>query len=313
MFSDWVAMYASMEENRALAGGLVPMRVTIDDRITTPAIVPAGTYEMGNVTLLGLTRPGGFGATEARVGDGVIWQNGPRVFTSIRLQNTSTTTSPMVVANADTILIQAFSDLSSTGTTGMFDTTALAPGGFYTVAFIDGAFVGGAGGTGGVFDLGDNTILLIQGFHGRLNRHTVKGGPGSGIFQQVSAGWQYTTNQQDFSGFAFLEDFTFQPPRIKVDPTVRTGSTTLTSQDGFAMADASGGTTRVRLPNMDVQDNVRGRVIIIKEVSGTAGLTVDTFDGELINGSALYTFASGNKAITFVALGVGNGWQSVGD
>ena len=146
VFEDWATLYAALVTARA-AGGVAPggaFKIYFDDSIVTPAVVPAGAYDMDSVTLEGLWRgPHDLSTTpvgpDVDFADGVSLlnlqrMNGPCHFRSLGV------VGPVSLQTAWIIGIQGASVTSVGGP--FFDGSALLPGDVTALGTSEGANLG---------------------------------------------------------------------------------------------------------------------------------------------------------------------------
>lgn len=314
VFGDINDCFAAMDKARADAGGEFRARLTIDDSIITPAIMPpstapSGKYNFDGIVPEGVFRFGGFGLTELRINEGAVFENGPFEWTRIRVDNAATATSPI---EAEKFAVYYFSDsvdISNSGTVPMFTTDAFDPFEYFSITLRGGA-IGGSTMNNAVFDLGSNALLLANVHNGGiLNSNSVAGGPATAIYRDVRQNSLYSTNHSLLSGAQI--PFGFFPPRFEVNPTIYTSATTLPDRQTIVRANASGGAFKLTLPRIQSGPyNINGYPFWIKEVSGTAGLTLGPSTGDTINGVAADIPIAGG-AVQMLVPDVGGDWTTL--
>lgn len=94
VFATWAALYAQLT---AMEG---PKVVQIDDSIVSPAIIPAGTWDLNNCTLIGRVRSL---PTNAQCADGCVLQNLAQLDDNVTLISVST--APVLTLTDGSVLI----------------------------------------------------------------------------------------------------------------------------------------------------------------------------------------------------------------
>lgn len=318
VFTTWSSLMTALGNARTAAGGSIEITIFFDDTTTSPAVIPSGgPYDMEGVTWQGIRRPTGFGIAEVQIAEGATFTNGPFTFRSMRVDCAATVTSPITVADGDAFTIEEDADVSNTAAAHMFDFGASGASEFMQLNLRTRGTLGTQS-TDESIDLGSGAGagLIVNIDDGVLNADTVEGGAPTLILLSQAPGAQYG-DQANHAG-TFLDSFTFTPPRHNLNTTALVAAQTLQANAGVVRADVSGGSFTLTLPNLPATAfNPKGHALIVKETSGTGGLTVapntgDTIDGSTSNiavppGGAVWVVPDGVSDWTCIVVGQAGG------
>lgn len=178
VFSDWNALYAAVSAAQGLRS------IEIDDTIVTPAVVPAGTYDLLDVTLRGRFARD---KTALDLDDGVVFTNFHHVAEPLTITSHSTASIVTVVDSAP-IVIERGAVLTSDAGAYLVDVPAgVTP----VVVLLQGARL--ESGALNVSDAASQVSIAAIEFAGVLSDSLT--GPGLVSVQVVSASAQVSTSQ----------------------------------------------------------------------------------------------------------------------
>ena len=137
-FDTWSALMTALGVARAQANGSGCYTIQFDDSFASPATIPAGAYNMTNVTWEGTDK-----VVQVAIADGAS-------FTKLRMfagplaivNNNATTAACSDLANGDVIVVRDTGLSTVDAGAAFYDGTALAPGQTVTAYFVEAANVG---------------------------------------------------------------------------------------------------------------------------------------------------------------------------
>jgi hypothetical protein len=312
VFNSFASLYSRFTALRAQYGVGLRMKIIIDDRVQTPAVIPAATYELSNTVLSGIPRGGtlDFGISYVEIGDGVILND---LFEYDQIQvNHVGNNSPVAIESGDVVVLSNDADITSlAGNSASFFDASAVDGGlgqFFTIRMTDQASFGRGGQTYEMVELGTNAICLLQLSGSSIfNKRSIRGQAGCLLALELKdQGSLFGSDQNDFLG-TIDRNFgsAIKGPRLALTPTtpIRTADYTITN-DGVVLVDVSGGPVTITLPNLPGSSfDEFGRPLVVKEISGNAGLTVAPNTGDTIDGAASSVAIPAGGSIWFTSDG----------
>jgi hypothetical protein len=323
IWNTWAGLYAELLARRAAAPGIF-VTIFFDDSIVSPAVIPAGAYDLTNCPLSGM--PGAGAQVQFADGTsaiGIRWVTG-----KIKLDNMNTAgaleTLPAGthgITVDDSSVIQTGSGLAST----FFDTSASS----FVICYLrNGSILGFSAdgpiftGTAAaaflafrVFDAnpinaplgGSHRPNMIQGAVGSLMilqiENTIGMGTTSNAAGTVFPSWQGTILPVQFTEPAFLVPNPFQAPSSAASVTAALGQA--------LRLDASGGPIAQTLPAISGASralaNPGGFLAVVETGGGVVTLSPDA--GDTINGVASLILPS-NGGVLLMSDGLSN-WEIV--
>ena len=296
VFDTWAALYAQLQALRAAANGSGCYTIEFDPSaaaIYTDMVIPAGAYDMSNVSWMGTNVgvPGvGTPPTPAVIAEGATFTNGPYKFRDLFLYSRATATPPFSITNDFTDVIQLFNTNVQAETAPI--PVFLCTGGGLPQFQLEFSTLGD--GVNPVLEADASSganLRLGPGASVQVNALITVGDGGIGFTFNASSA-TYTENQPLAPGAAV-------PPDSDVNSTYTRHYTTdvLTSDDNaypqyLNRFDASGATPiTASLPQALLNDN-RYQWVLIKETSGqpssdgtgAMGVAIDPFAGDSIDG-----------------------------
>jgi hypothetical protein len=313
IFDTWASLIAELTVLRVSANGGGCYQIAFDDSLVSPAVVPAGAYDMTDVEWIATQpTPGGGGAGVAvSVVEGVTF-TGLRTFSGpLAVSNLATATVPNTdLADGDQITVRDGADLTSTGGVAFYAGVGLVATDLVTVVLTEQGTFGG-GGTGIVFALTvvGTSVLLFQGRNSGANPGTLSSIAGSFIV----IGIESTSSFLGLPQAAVLGTLSFTvTDRWQLDvPAVRVGAGTIDSNELNRLDSSGGGFTATLEPISAAVFSTRGKWVIVKDVGGTAGALVAPGGGDTIDGVAASVALPANGSLLFVSDGVSN-WSMIG-
>lgn len=316
-FADFADLYTAVVAARATAGGSgnVPIIIGVDTLLGA-ATIPAGTYSMENVTLVGVGAPTGQTPT-VTFADGTVF-NFLRRFENIIVVNANTTTPPITdVVDGDQFLLNRAVLSTTTGVN--VPLIRMGVTGTWTLRLQNGSALGGG-------SLGGTQTGRVMGITGAANKHAVivldassriavptalVGGAGadllieapSGTQIPIVAGWtSAATNPQ-------LD----VPAGLRPNPYLGAGfagSVTMAHGD-WARIDGAAGQTQA-LPSISAASvSARGAGVmsaVTNTTSGTVAVTLDA--GDTLDGVNVGVTLDGKSTLVVISDGVSN-WSTI--
>lgn len=313
IFATWAALIARLATLRAASNGGGCYDIGIDDSSVSPAVIPAGAYDMEGVTMIAAV-PGN-GPAIVEIPEGTTFTRLRKIDGPLEFSVTATVTNPIADMDAG----ETFEIGAGTGGTsirsvaGAVEAIRGTLGSFTVVLGKDtgvGLIGGGSGETIGRAAFGGT--LVIRAHSGSVVEEDALGVNVNSflVYQVESSSAQINQPQSNLAGGSFFAA-TILFPRF----TVRTGSAALNSltENTLALIDVSGGAVAQDLPEIGLAGehiNI-GMAIVVVESSGTVGLTVVPSGGDTVDGGASVAVPPGG-ALTFVSDGFSN-WAIVAD
>lgn len=308
VFGTWAGLVAQLAVLRAANNASGCYVISFDDSIVTPAVVPAGAYDMTGVEWHADNNRTVF----ADVADGATF-TGLRTFRNGLVVEGQSLVTPAVsdLANNDTIVVdRAFIDVVAGGAP-FFSGSALVGGDFVSMIMIDGASIGTnpAGGRPVIDFPIAGTFLFIDAQIGGAQRNSVSGGAGAVLFIQVSTTGGILGPLPGFLGSIFQFVTAPGPQRdmrgTRAVPNV--AAVAGAAANDAIYIDVSGGPIVQTLPlSVNASFKSEGRQVTIWETSGTPGLTVAPAGAETINGVAAAIAVPAGGSVTLSSDGAGD-------
>lgn len=322
VFTDWTALVAAMT---ATAG---PKLLVFDDSIVSPIPIPVGIWNMKGVTWTGILRPGaapaGFNSL-VELSEGVRFTLLRSFVGPITVINRATATSPIADIGGDDAVNANFSTTEpgipvfiNLGTVPLFFIN-IPPG--PPSVFLGIAEVGGASSTSPVFGFtGGGTFFYFAGI--RLD-DDMFGGPGPAVVIYRRVFFAAEIGQQDVAFGVFLvRAYAGSAASYGLNPDTPAPPAIAPVLPSFIneviRLDSSGGAIAQVLPDIKApgftpgfRGDTRGQTVIVKELSGSPGVTVAPFAGQTIDGGAGAVVVAAGAAAMFVSDGVSNWMQIV--
>lgn len=309
VFGAWADLITELTALRAVNNGGGCYEILFDDSLAAPAI-PAGAYDMTNVLWRGLFEQP---STIVTIVEGATF-TGLREFSNLDVRSGATATSPVSdLVDGDLIVARNGAHLSQTGGVPLIDGASLGAGDVVTLVLQDGARL--SSGAGAVIDLsvaGSNLVTLHQ-TDGVAEAETVSTAVGVGWNIRIVSSSGFVATSQSAALGTTTQNI-IAHPRLELQPVppavpaVAPIAVPLNNQ--VLRLDASGGPIAQTLPAIPSVNREAGVSVIVKETSGTAGLTVAPLGGDTIDGSAAAVAVPPGGAIRFVSDGVNNWIQA---
>jgi hypothetical protein len=297
-------------------GSVQGLRVLeFDDTIVSPAVIPGNSfvdYDMTDVIWKGHNNSPG---TSVDLAVNATFTGLRNFFGNLTVRNLNTVVSPVAdFAAFDLVNFDGGNCECAAGAVPFFDLTT-AGAGFVVFQYTNGGGIG-LNPVGGVpvVDLAVAGLTLFNNIeHGGPQRNSIEGPVGSVSFHQVTAIGGVLGPQPAFLGTTSI--FVTHPsPQRNVVPGP--GSTPYTSADtvdvgDVALGDTSGGAFALTLDTLPgASFNAQGILTIVKETSGSAGLTVAPGGANTIDGGAGALAVPAGGAVGLIPDGVSN-WIQV--
>lgn len=270
---------------------------------TLPLRSVGGPYNTTDVELIGteLGPTPGLVFNTVVVPEGVTFTRLRKITGNIQINNAATATIPCNDLVDGDIIILENANISTTGSVPFYSGAGLSPGDSVFVNFIRGAGLGQLG-AGTVIDMPVAGAFTVQALDASLIRiDTIGGVGGAFLLNVISGGAEIDPIQTAFLGTrseTYIDTLYLRPSAILTAPVAGGLDTTPTQLFQF---DVSGGavaqTLRAAL-------NRPGHSVLVREVSGTAGLTLVPAGADTINGVAGPFTIAGGASFWFVYDGV---------
>lgn len=304
IFDTWAGVYAQLTTLRASANGGGCYTIQFDDSITSPCVVPAGAYDMTDVTWEGTT-VSYFPKTPVQVDDNVVL-TGMRRFRGVAIEIAGGTTP---ISDFDPAVYDSMLLVGTDFTTdGAAPVVAITDDSASDIRITDNSHLHGDGPV--IALLGISTTNLWVGESSFIEQDSLSIAAGSELIAHaVASSASINSIQADVVGTYTIANATnvrtFPSALYTIvdDPVIAVISE-LTRIDR-----SGGGALTVRLPNIPVDGTTRGESVIVKCVTASvAGSLAVVSDGaDTIDGAASYVFpATPRHAVTFVSDGVNN-------
>ncbi len=305
IFAVWADLITRLAALRAAnnAGGCY--NIVFDDSTTSPAVVPAGAYDMTGVEWHAADGR----TTSVDIADGATF-TGLRTFRGTLIVEGQSLTTPAVtdVLNNEIVTIDGATLDVVVGGAPLYRFSSLGGGGDLAVLAFSNAGTAALNTAEPVFDVPvAGSILFSDSQTGGPQRTAIEGVVGAILFQQVRATGSIL-GPQAFLGTNLLFVAAPGPLRnilgTRAAPLV--ASTTLAAND-VAYYDVSGGAVAQTLPlSVDPSFRTEGRPVTMFETSGTAGLTAVPAGAETINGVAAALAIPPGLGLRFISDGAGD-------
>jgi hypothetical protein len=291
VYTDWPTMFAAM----ATVEGY--KKVFVDDSFTSPAVVPAGSYDLTDVNVEGIDKF----LTPLHFADGVVFTSDRMLlafsFRGVRLRNLGTsaviTMTTSQVVNLDVTIIEATGSAPLISTAGAGNVLGVSA--FSTIADVGTPPVEVTSGT--LFVLAREGALIEDDvFSGAGNVLTAVASNSARIGDQTTLGGTFSVTSNS-SLLAVMSD-RWQVPAVD----------TLTGDHGaMHRVDTSGGDVTINLP-ASIPGSVGQPIVGKKTDAGANNVIMNPAGGDTINGAD--RTATANGAITLVDNGDGS-WSTI--
>jgi hypothetical protein len=306
IFAVWADLITRLTALRAAnnAGGCY--NIVFDDSVTSPAVVPAGAYDMTGVEWHAADGR----TTSVDIADGATFA-GLRTFRGTLIVEGQSLTTPAVtdVLNNEIVTIDGATLDVVVGGAPLYRFSSLGGGGDLAVLAFSNAGTAALNTAEPVFDVPvAGSILFSDSQTGGPQRTAIEGVVGAILFQQVRTTGAILGPQSAFLGTNLL--FVAAPGPLRNILSTRAAplvaSTTLAAND-VAYYDVSGGAVAQTLPlSVDPSFRTEGRPVTMFETSGTAGLTAVPAGAETINGVAAALAIPPGLGLRFISDGAGD-------
>lgn len=285
-------------------------RIQFDNSFSAIAIPAGGPYDMTDTEWF-VPQNEPFGATMTiTVTEGATF-TGLRTFTGpMSVVNAATATIPNTdLGNGDLITIQDQADITSTGGIAFFAGSGLVSGDLIIVIWTESGSLGFSG-SGTVIDLpvAGTTAFAFLGRGSGPNPDTLGAAVGAVWSLNISSTSAFFGRSQ----VGILGLLLFQiSDRWQLDqPAVKTSAGTIFNND-YNRADVSGGAFALTLESVSgAFASTRGKWMVVRETSGTVGLTLVPSGGDTVNGGAGPLAVPAGGSVLLQSDGVSN-WESV--
>jgi hypothetical protein len=300
VYTDWATLYAALDATEGIR------EILFDDSFTSPAVIPAGAYDMTGVVWRGFPAiaSGTFASVSMADGStftGLRWIQGPMILTG----NNAATAHVSDFGASDVLRVENFAYLYQVGAAPMFEVSA----NFVSIVLDDS----------GLFNLGpvltvvgSQTLTTFIGENSNVGANTMTGPAGATWSQLYSS--VYGRVSQPQGNWSGVISTLIGWARLHVDPqppNVRTGPFTVGENFGIERCDTSGGGFQVTLRDIAGGNlETTGMQCVIAEVSGSPGLTVAPFAGDTIAGGAGAVTVPAGGALRFISDGISN-WDII--
>jgi len=293
VFSSWQSLITALNSARVAGGGNVggPFTIVIDDSITSPATIPAGTYDMTNVALSGL--PVGAFASVANVSEGVIFTRLRRVISSLELAFTGATAPIADMQSSDVFFIQDNSTIRADGTGPMVDISGGASA-FFIVN--SNAFIN-QGSAPAIHARDSSAAFIIVGNDCIVSQNSLSCTADSSII--CSAQDPSVAISTDHSGILGFSQFAYTGVTRWRANAKRTTPVTTVNPGYMYKFDTTSAAIAQTMPS--AATFFPGDSVIFKKVAGVNSLTITPFSGDTIDeSSAPVVISSPTGVATFV-------------
>jgi hypothetical protein len=316
VYTDWAALYADL----SIGDYDTPRNIYFDDQFTSPCVVPAGAYDMTNVTWVGM--PGRAMQVVVSIADGASFTKLLSFRQNIRVLNNAT--SALVTLESDDLIdISDTAEIGCTAGAAPFYSGDSLSGGTYAVVYLSN---GGAIGLND--DVRNNTAISmgsaaatylfieIRGGRSWLGNEVITAGASSAVTVYVKDSSSIFMEQTGIQGT--LDIRYMAGPQYNPNPSRGTVPATSPISDvrpsDWIKLNAAGGSFTQTAPEVAhggaATEWSDGKTFIISEVSGVNGITIDGDGAETINGAASYFLPAG-ATVQMVSDGISN-WTIVG-
>lgn len=301
VYTDWSAL---MTDVGAVAG---PRLIQFDDSIVTPCVIPAGLWNMNDVTWTGTA--GGFNVS-VDVDEGASFP-GLRHVTGLLLVSFLGITPPVSDfapnGKLDLFLMEEGATISIRVGAGPFFQTTDTSGGAAAIALITGATVRTDGPPAIDVAVAGSAFAVVGQEGAVLADGTVQGVPGSlffVLFQGSSA--NLSEIQPAFAGTLLSQNITIN--RYNPTGTFSGPGLTNANENDVVRVDPTGGAFFVTLP---AALNRKGMTIVVKNATASVNnVNISPSGGDTIDGGAGVSITSAFGAMIFVSDGVSD-WMIV--
>lgn len=319
VYGTWSALYAALVEARNDAGGNAHFDIWLDDSVTPTMTIPSGVYDLTGCRLKGVD------AHQASVPlveivEGAILQN-IYYFENLRVVHKGSVTSPITPASADSFTFKNCRLYAlAPAAVPFFDASAFAdPSPDWFEVILDSSLIGAYGTATPIIDAGGGRCeIRLRGAASFIWDDIVAGSAGSvcTVLKQGS-GSNVSFTQPNFAGtFSISKLSTEGARRLYHDPDpdaaahITNQGSVGNAESGYYRGDASGGPIVFTLVAALSSSSRRGKVVVVRETSGTVGLTVAPSGADLIDGLNASVNVPPGGTITLLCDGV-TGWGVV--
>jgi hypothetical protein len=298
-YQDWAALEAAKEAHRVDNPGSSYI-IEVDDTVVSPAVMPAG----GPYNLVNCKLRGGDKVTELDLAIGSSATGFRHVEKNLTIQNRTLTPFDSSLANNDIIVIDLGCAVTSKdGSAAVWDASSLAPGEAVSILANRVSHIGGGGTSSAPILTGfaANTICVsVLGVGSSLQNESIVGASGAFLLQRYSSPVQWAL-QTSWLGTEMAPTL-YNSPGFLPNPfraAAATASITLAFGE-WGRFDVSGGAVSQDMPSINAANASRmypGGLVMVSEVTNTAGLTLNASSGDTINGSASFAVPAGATAI----------------
>lgn len=297
-FTTWAAAHA--------AASAIPgvTRLVVDDAATSPAVIPAGAYDMEGIILSGGMEGLLVPITQLQVADGASFTNLRRIDGPIQIDSRATTTPVTAPASFSTIVLRGW--INITVTTGGAPFFGVGTGSTYEIYMQDAAALVNSAGLEVLGMSGTGTCnLFIRGERSILNTDTITGLSGT-VNATVESG--NTANvgrtQTNFSGTLNATEYLSQPLWGRQGDS---GSPVTANETGQVWTriyyDPTAGTFQLDAPALKQIGDRWG----VKNVSAdVTGITISGNGSNIEDPTASYALAG---SFSLVGDGIGAEWE----
>lgn len=306
VFNTWPALMAQLAILRAAAGGNTCYTIMIDDSVLSPAVIPAGAYDMENVTLSGGQLSSAAGAQViCNLADGVTMPNLKSITGNIQLRSLSAVTSPVALSAGDLIEISNGANVGASAAAPFFNDPGMAGGSLVVIKADNVATLGD--GTNPFINMDGTTVLALSlGSQAEVAADAL----------DLAAGVTLIPSYRDDSGF-INDDQTpmlgTNSPIVLVSRRWRvrgpfTSIQTAAINDAMR-CDPSGGGFVINLPAITTFN--AGQTICVKNITGSTNpITITRAGADTIDGAATRPIVTAFEAVILMSDGVGN-WDII--
>jgi len=296
VFENWADLYTALLAIRAAAGGDVYIEIAIDDNFVTPAIIPAGTWDMTNVNIVAAVKPPLSGLTFLHLAEGCFLPNCRRMggtTASLIVRNASTTTIPINITEGFALFQNEGAFLESlSGSPPMIQYNGPAAG-FFLVNTTDFGNWGQNGSTPVIDMPVAGSTLFTNSTNGGFWPRSLSGVLGTVLIEQGGTELWIVSPQVLFLGTQSRANLAGGTGPSKAlfgsaaAPLTATPSgANRRNRQGLYYFDVSGGPVNFLAESLvaTARASGEGNSMTLVETSGTAGLTLSVLAGQTLNG-----------------------------
>lgn len=305
VFNDWADLYAQLLVLRANSNGAGLYWICFDSSLVSPAVVPAGTYDM-----LGcIWRGYGAGSSDSvSLADGVVLQNGPFEYqNNLTVVAVATTTPPVTIVTANLFQLSDGATVAASGAAGYFSGASLTAGQFATFRLTTVSSIGNGTVDSINFPVVGTTCLFSMGDQCGAAANAIDvavGATFSPIYRSTSASINGT--QPAMLGTLTVTDHVVD--RWRTRTLVAGAAAAFGDQIGITPA---GGGSVITLPAITAFS--AGLPVSVKRLNAANALTITPAGGQTIDGQASLTLR-GLQGVILVPDGpvaAGTNWRVI--